>query len=161
MDLKNTSDYFLDPGHIFFSKMGANVRTVVGDCVVVCIWDEQLKYGGITHFLYPATRNPREATAKYGNVATSELLRIMLKAGCKCESLAAQIVGGAFLKDGAGDGVGEQNVAVARNVLARKTVSILSEDVGGTMGRKVVFNTGTGELAVLKVHRIRTSDWNT
>lgn len=161
MELKNAIDYYLEPGCIFFSKGAANARTVVGNCVVVCLWDRTLKYGGISHFLFPVTCDPNEATAQYGNVATTELVRIMEEAGCKRETLVAQILGGACLDDASGRDIGEQNVAVAREVLARKAVPILSEDVGGTMGHKLVFNTLTGELAVLKVHRIRTSDWTT
>ncbi len=161
MEAKDATEYYLEPGCIFFSKVAATVRTVVGNCVVVCLWDKQLQYGGIAHFLYPSTDDPREATAKYGNVATTELVRIMEEAGCKRDSLVAQLLGGASAAETTDDHVGERNVAIAQEVLERKEVQILSEDVGGTMGRKVVFNTLTGELAVLKVHRIRTSDWKT
>jgi chemotaxis protein CheD len=50
-------------------------------------------------------------------------------------------------------------VRIAREVLQRKKIAISSEDTGGTMGRKVLFCTGTGEAAVLKTHKIRESDW--
>lgn len=157
--LTSPIDYYLDPGHIYFSGAPTAIRTVVGTCVAVCLWDKTLKYGGMSHFQCPMTRDPGKATAKYGNVATVELVRMMEHAGCNRESLVAQILGGARAEGASGRDIGEQNVAMARKVLARKAVPILSEDVGGTMGRKLVFNTGTGELAVLKVHRIRQSDW--
>ncbi|HOZ46094.1 MAG TPA: chemotaxis protein CheD [Candidatus Hydrogenedentes bacterium] len=159
MKLTSPIDYYLEPGYIFFSKVAATARTVVGSCVVVCLWDKSLKYGAMGHYLFPMTRDPKEATARYGNVAIPELVRLMEEAGCTRTSLVAQILGGARPADSATCDIAEQNVALARDLLARKAIKVLSEDVGGTMGRKLVFNTGTGEVAVLKVHRLRRSDW--
>ena len=160
MAVGHVTDYYLDPGCIFFSKTPTNVRTVVGSCVVVCLWDKKLNFGGMSHFQYPSTPEHSEATARYGNASTLQLLRLMYGAGCKSASLVAQILGGARPAHAPRDRMGERNVAAAREVLARNKVTILSEDVGGTMGRKLAFNTGTGEVAVLKVHRLRSSDWS-
>jgi chemotaxis protein CheD len=38
-------------------------------------------------------------------------------------------------------------------------ISIVSEDVGGALGRKIVFNTLTNDVAVLKTDGVRKSDW--
>ena len=40
-----------------------------------------------------------------------------------------------------------------------KKIAIVSEDVGGRKGRKVVFNTNTNEIGVLKVEKLRVMDW--
>lgn len=158
-DLAPRQDYFLEPGYIYFSKTASAVRTVVGSCVAVCLWDTVLKYGGVSHFLYPSTRDHKKATPQYGNVATVALLRIMEESGCHRDDLTAQILGGAHLEGTNGVSIGEKNVKVARAVLAQRGIDIVSEDIGGTMGRKIIFDTGRGELAVLKVQKIRDSDW--
>ena len=44
--------------------------------------------------------------------------------------------------------------------MSKKQIPLVSEDVGGNKGRKVVFNTRTREALVLKVERIRKEDWN-
>jgi chemotaxis protein CheD len=41
----------------------------------------------------------------------------------------------------------------------REGIRVVSEDTGGEKGRKIVFNTGTNEVAVLKVDRLRKGDW--
>lgn len=46
-----------------------------------------------------------------------------------------------------------------RRILARLKIPIVSEDIGGTYGRKVIFNTYSGEAVVLKTQQIRKSDW--
>jgi chemotaxis protein CheD len=55
--------------------------------------------------------------------------------------------------------IGKENIAMARQVLRRMGISIVSEDVGGELGRKIVFNTLTSDVAVLKTEGIRKSDW--
>jgi len=159
MDIANRPDYFLQPGYIYFSKTPAIVRTVLGSCVAVTLWDKAQQYGGMNHFLRPWTKDPAEATPQFGNVATAALLQIMEDAGCRREDIVAQITGGAA-PDGANESdVGQGNVQVAREILSRKGIPVISEDIGGTMGRKIVFDTYTGQLVVLKVHRIRETDW--
>lgn len=119
-----------------------------------------MKYGAMNHFRFPATTDPALATPIYGNVATAELIRMMLEGGSRKEDLIAQIVGGACPDPDREGSVGTQNVEAARHVLARGGIQIRSEDTGGQMGRKIVFDTGTGHTIILKVHRIRDEDWD-
>lgn len=159
MDLAGREDYYLEPGYVYLSKMPVTVRTVVGSCVVVCLWDRRLRYGGMNHFLHPRARTAAKATPQYGNAATLALVRIMLEAGCRRGDLMAQVMGGAFPEGGIGPNIGAQNVAAAREVLSAKGIRIVSEDIGGAMGRKIIFDTGTGQSVVIKVHHLRQTDW--
>jgi chemotaxis protein CheD len=160
IDLPQESSYYLRPGYIYCSLSPATVRTVVGSCVSVCIWDQHMKYGAMNHFRYPATNDPAQATPIYGNVATAELIRMMLEGGSRKEDLVAQIVGGACPDPERADSTGSRNVEAARLMLGRGGVQVRSEDTGGQMGRKIVFDTGTGHITILKVHRIRDEDWD-
>jgi len=159
MNLSGGTEYYLEPGYIYLSKQPTVVRTVLGSCVAVCLWDRNLRYGGMNHFLHPYTYEPEKATPRYGNVATSALVRMMEEAGCQRADIVAQVLGGGHPPAGTGYDVGEENARVARVILKRKGINIVSEDVGGSMGRKLVFDTGTGELVVFKVHSLRESDW--
>ena len=176
-DLEHSPGYYLEPGYIYLTKGSVVIRTVVGSCVAVCLWDRKLGYGGMNHFLRPIIRDAESATPKYGNVATIALITMMEEAGCEAKDIVGQILGGACPQDAneadmedaeeadMGDekeaDVGHENVAIARSVLQKKGIAIVSEDVGGNMGRKVVFDTETGQLMTLKVHKIRDSDWMT
>jgi chemotaxis protein CheD len=99
-----------------------------------------------------------QATPKYGNVATMALIKLMCEEGCTTDSLIAHIIGGGH-PDGATDSTGMRNVEVARRILNEKGITIMSEDVGGRVGRKVVFDLSTGQVAVLKVLKLRSDDW--
>ncbi len=155
------SSFLLEPGCIFCTQGSASVQAVLGSCVAVCLWDHNRKRGGMNHFLLPATARAELATARYGNVATVELVSMMERMGCRRQDLLAQILGGARPREARGADIGERNVKVARDILRRKGIDIYSEDVGGHMGRKVVFDTASGHVMVLKVYQLRASDWVT
>jgi len=159
MEFPQDPSYFLEPGCICCAPTPTTIHTVVGSCVSVCIWDRALRFGGMNHFLYPATEDPEKATPIYGNVATIELVRMMIAGGSRPEDLRAQILGGACARPDSRRPLGLQNVESARRALKRKGIAICSEDTGGNLGRKVVFDTVTGNIITLKVHRIRDDDW--
>ena len=111
--------------------------------------------------MHPRIDHPEKATAKYGNVAINALIKMMQDAGCKLKDLQAHILGGGYFEDAPPqNNIGEANVSIARKMLTRRGIRIVSEDTGGTMGRKVIFDIGTGQLAVFKVQKIREEDWH-
>ncbi|MDR1612728.1 MAG: chemotaxis protein CheD [Planctomycetota bacterium] len=135
------------------------VRTVLGNCVAVTFFDLDNRFGGINHFVFPTADRPEDRTPQYGNVAIKALYRMLLGMGASRESIVAQIVGGSechILND---QGLGVQNVDLARSMLKKLQVPVISEDVGGSMGRKVLYHSGTNEMAVFKVDNLRKSDW--
>ncbi len=151
--------YMLEPGYIYLSTSPVVIQTVLGNCVSVCLWDKVKKTGAMNHFLYPFTQDKSKATSAYGNVATMAVLRMMKDTGSAREHLVAHILGGAVPPEDRGHDIGLRNAESAEKVLKQYQIEILSEDTGGTVGRKVVFDTATGHVAVLKVHNLRKSDW--
>jgi len=152
-------NYFLKPGFIYVSTKPMIISTVVGSCIAVCVFDRQQKIGGMSHFQFPVIRNPEHATACYGNVALFTLINLMINEGSKFEHLEAQILGGAYHPEVSNENIGLENIKIAKKVLTKKKIRIVSEDVGGEKGRKIIFNTNTNELAVVKVDKVRQEDW--
>jgi chemotaxis protein CheD len=113
----------------------------------------------MNHFKLPSIADPKKSTAEYGNIATLTLIRMMLEDGSKRKHLEAQIFGGAFRTGVSDVDIGNDNVKVARKVLARERLQVVSEDVGGQKGRKIVFDTIKNEIAIIKVEKIRAGDW--
>ena len=153
--------FYLKPGYIYIGSEKTAVKTVLGNCVSVCLWDDKLRYGGMNHFLYPFTKDKKKATAKFGNIATKILIKKMYQFGTKKENLVAQIIGGAKPENTTGIDLGTENISIARKILHKEGIKIKSEDVGGHLGRKVVFDMNNGHLLVIKVHKIRSGDWKT
>lgn len=158
-DVTQPIPYYLQPGYIYCAKARSTVSTVVGVCVAVSLWDSERRFGAMNHFLFPRVSDPSRATPRFGNVATIELINMMEKAGSRRRDLVAQVLGGGRPRDAVGPDMGAENVAVALEVLGCRNIHIASRDTGGSVGRKIVFDTGTGHLMVLKVHKLRADDW--
>lgn len=152
-------EYFLKPGFIMANADDTIVRTVLGNCVAVSIYDRANRFGGMNHFLFPAVSGATRPSAQYGDVAVPTLFKLLLELGAEREAVEAQIFGGATRHDHADGSLGSRNVEAARNALRRLSVPVVSEDVGGERGRKVIFHTGTSETIVYKVEKIRDGDW--
>lgn len=152
-------DFYLSPGHIYVSHEPALVSTVVGSSVAVSLWDNKREYGGMAHFLYPFTDDRCRTTAQYGNVAVKYLVTMFLDHGVQEKSLRAQIFGGALSAPADCMRIAKENIQMTRKVLRNHRISIVSEDTGGAMGRKIVFNTQRNEAIVYKVNTLRQGDW--
>lgn len=151
--------YFLKPGFLIVNTEDTVVRTVLGNCVAVTLYDPRAGFGGINHFILPKTKRNTQQTAQYGNVSIQALAKLLVRSGASMDTLEAQIFGGARNHSIYDANVGDQNVHIARRTLKRLRVPIVSEDVGGYRARKLVYHTGTNETIVLKVDHIRRTDW--
>ena len=151
--------YLIHPGYIYVATDHTSISSVLGSCVSVSIHDRKMKIGGMNHFYFPEIKERDKCTAQYGNIATIMLIKMMVEKGSDIKHLEAQIFGGAYNAAVSDLDIGNRNAIVARNILNKKRIPIVSEDVGGKMGRKVVFDTYKNEIAVLKVEKLRTSDW--
>ena len=155
----NNDHYLLQPGYVFVPNQGISISTVIGSGVSLCIYDKKNKIGGMNHFQLPYIATKGKTTALYGNVAAIALIKMMLAHGSQRKYLEAQIFGGAYNPNKNDKDIGRENIEIVRKILLKSKISIISEDVGGEKGRKLVFNTSTNEIAVLKVDSLRDADW--
>jgi chemotaxis protein CheD len=140
---------YLPPGQILVSTEPLQVTTILGSCVAVCLWDPELRLGGINHFLLPQTQG--EPSPRFGETSTRVLVERVLAFGARPERLVAKVFGGASVlagfRDGAGS-LGERNAEAACAILAGCGVPVVGGDVGGRQGRKLVFDLRTGNVWV-------------
>jgi len=148
-------DYYLYPGQIFAQKDMCMVTTVLGSCISVCLWDPVLNTGGINHYMLPLWNGEGLPSPKYGSVAIPKLIGKMLSMGSKKENLKAKVFGGgSVIQTSSGLlNVGERNIMLAEDMLADENIPIISKDVGGNRGRKLIFCTGTGVVLMRKIQR--------
>ncbi len=121
------------------------VTTVLGSCVAVCLFDETKNIGAINHYMLPFWNGKELASPKYGNIAIESLVKKMEQLGSKKENLVAKVFGGANQLNHK-LGVGQRNIKVAEEILAELSIKIVAKSLGGHKGRKLNFNTSTGEV---------------
>ncbi|WP_435349052.1 chemotaxis protein CheD [Haloarchaeobius sp. HRN-SO-5] len=125
----------------------------LGSCLAIALYDPDSEIGGLAHVMLPdgdAADGADTQPGKYADTAIRAMLRRMVEKGASYTSVEAKIAGGSdmFEFESFGDGVGNRNVAAAKDELEKLGVPILSEDVGGNKGRTVEFDVSTGTLAV-------------
>jgi chemotaxis protein CheD len=165
---KEEQNYFLQNGCIFACRdKPLNIATVVGTGVAVCLFDSVAKIGGVTNFNLPKEQKSQKSDkqkyhSQYGENSLPHLLRILCKMGAKKNNLNAHIVGGSDAPlelTGVKKDIGKKNINVAKKFLKKFNIKVVSEDVQGLWGRKILFNSRTGELIVYKLPNIRLTDW--
>ncbi len=140
--------YYLYPSNIFVSRDLYYVTTLLGSCVAVCLYDRRQQFGGMNHFMLPLWNGNGLASPKYGNIATRQLIQKMENLGSRKSDIIAKVFGGASVLDINTNifHVGERNAEVAKSELTALGISIVASSVKGDRGRKIIFNTFTGEV---------------
>jgi chemotaxis protein CheD len=133
---------YVHPGHLYVGRGPEQVTTILGSCVAVCLHDPMARIGGLNHFLLPHPTDNMAASPRYAEAAISCLVDLMLEAGARTEQLRALVVGGARVLSAFPDDrnhLGLRNAAAATSLLAARRIPIVTSDVGGNRGRKLVF----------------------
>jgi chemotaxis protein CheD len=151
-------EVFLQPGEVYCSKEPTLIKTILGSCISVCVFDKKQRAGGINHFLLPNNEDDQiqDAQNKYARHAIPFLLKkIKNELGSNKEDLVIKVMGGSSLLNGDFSGsesssfktdVGEKNLNATKEILGLYGIKIDLIHVGGFKGRKIEFNTYTGEI---------------
>jgi chemotaxis protein CheD len=142
---------FVMGGQLVIAETPMELVTIVGSCVAVCLWDRKTKIGGMNHYMLPSVDDVTNLM-NGGLSATRMLIKSMVSKMSDIKNLEAKIFGGGnkffsenFLV------VGSQNVAAAKHVLKEAGIPIVLQNTGGIFGRKVYFDTLTGNVSVTAV----------
>jgi len=159
--IEKCEKYYLKPGYIYITEEPSVIYTVLGSCVSVCLYDKRQKIGGVCHYLLPKKRAQDTPTTKWGDIAITALYNAFIDFNSQPSDLLAQIVGGAYLEGNASSqSVASDNVQIARKMLKKFSINIISEDTGGTLGRKILYYSEVNEIMVCKVQKLRATDYN-
>ncbi len=142
---ENTNKHYLYPSALFAEKEPYWVDTILGSCVAVCLFDTVKKIGGINHYMLPTWNGNGLASPKFGNIATEKLIEKMIKNGASTKTMIAKVFGGANQMDSSMN-IGDRNIMIAKEVLAAHGIKIMAENTGGSVGRKLRYDTGTGQV---------------
>lgn len=138
---------YLLPGQLHASAEPCQIKTILGSCVAICLWDKRRSAGGMNHFLLPSSREGEAASLRFGDEATRVLLERLRELGCRPPNLRAKIFGGAAIftnRDRYAASLGAQNVAAALTLMKTVGIPVIAQETGGPQGRKVIFNTDDG-----------------
>jgi len=134
-----------------------HLRTVLGSCVGVFLYEPRLKLGGLVHIMLPdapegaapGSFNP----AKFATSGIPALIDLMQKEGAVKKNLVCKICGGAKMFAGFSANsvvdIGSRNQTAVIDTLAKAGLKIVARDVGGTSGRKILADLETGLIKIM------------
>jgi len=159
------TEVFLNAGDFHFHRQtsGENrpvvIRTLLGSCVSVVLWNPAKQIGGMCHAVLPAQSSslgPLDGNHCPG--AIQLFLREIDRNRTHAAEYQAFLMGGARMSLGLRQAdrvsVGERNVAVCRQLLGDAGLVIRGEHVGLTGPRRVEFDLSTGSISL--THQNRT-----
>ena len=156
--------FYLKPGEYYLGDRPIRVTTVLGSCVAVSMYHSPSMLACICHVSAPACR-PKDhcwdsctQAYRYVNCMVPSMVRSFTKRGIEPKRIETKLFGGAAVIGEPGrsadeESIGSLNIAAARKTMAQLGLAIKSEDVGGFVGRKIVFDTSTGDILLKRFRR--------
>ncbi len=123
------------------------IKTSLGSCVGVVLYDNIQKVGGMLHLMLPNCKDRDGKPAKYADTGIPLLIDLMVnKAKSKKNVLTAKIFGGAKMFSVSSEifDIGKSNITETQKILERYGIKILASRVGGTKGHQITLDTETG-----------------
>ena len=150
-------EHYLKIADMVAGRETDSMKTVVGSCIGLCLWDSKRHIGAMVHIMMPEKENDKEAPAgKYADTAIPELIKILCNSGAQLKDTVAKLSGGASMFGTASipkgnTSIGLKNHDAVRKHLEKAGIPIVFEDIGGTAGRNILFDCSTGEV-IIKDH---------
>ncbi|MDP4145967.1 MAG: chemotaxis protein CheD [Bacillota bacterium] len=129
----------------------------LGSCVGIALYDREKRIGGLAHIMLPDSTQFTKVnnSNKFADLAIPVLIQEMEKWGANVKRLNAKIAGGAsmfnFSDKNMTMDIGNRNSIAVKIALKSFSIPILGEDVGGSKGRTMIFDTSSGSVQIRTV----------
>jgi len=156
---------YLKPGELCISKEPVVVTTVLGSCVSVTFFHRSSGIAAICHVLQPKCPHSLQCTLdcsmrfRYAVCTIEEMSRQIKTFSLRPKEIEVKLFGGAAMigsqrLEKFNNSIGQQNVKAAMETISNCGLTLKVMDVGGTFGRKIIFDTESGEVLMKRLHRI-------
>jgi chemotaxis protein CheD len=137
---------YVEPGQLLVATEPCRIRTVLGSCVSVCLYDPELRHGGMNHFMLPSSASSTETSCRYGSRAMPTLVERLERLGSQPRQLCASVFGGARVLFTASElmHLGRRNVDFALEWLEKSGITVVASSVLGSRARRLDFDASTG-----------------
>jgi len=158
---------YLKPGELCVSERAIIVTTVLGSCVSATFFHRPTGLAAICHAMQPRCpkgpwapgRCPPECKNifRYAVCAIQTMKVKMVGLGVRPVDLEVKLFGGAALigtcyGDRNSNSIGKLNVEAAMETINSCNLALKVADVGGVYGRKLIFDTGTGQVLMKRLN---------
>ncbi|MGE3182236.1 MAG: chemotaxis protein CheD [Phycisphaerae bacterium] len=132
-------------GEYYVAAAPERIRTVLGSCIGIALFDRKAKLGALAHIILPSSAEGSGARGKFADTAIDDMVQQLLEKGALKHRITAKLAGGArMFGTGSQSDLGQRNADAAIAALKKHGIATLATDLGGTSGRKVTFWTTEG-----------------
>lgn len=159
------ADVTLLPGQVYIVKRYSTpqiIKMVLGSCVSIIFYHKETRAAAISHALLPSigiegacdhcilrcSRNKTAGSFRHVSCAVKYMYEQFRVMGIPNSEIIVKVVGGAHVLSSLSVDVGAKNLEKVHEELKDLNLSISSEDIGGTAGRMISFNTENGEVII-------------
>lgn len=142
-------------GEVGVGRDGDTLRTFLGSCVGLALYDRRRKIAGLAHIVLPDSRGQGSPPGKYADTALRHTIRMLESlAGDGPLRLVAKLAGGArMFPFQTGRTVGDQNVEAVERLLAAEGIPVVGRCCGGEHGRHMTLEVASGIVWINVVGR--------
>ena len=152
----------LSPGEILITREPTVIVTVLGSCVAVTMFHRESSLSAMCHVmlaqprLTECLRDDDASRFRYASHAVPAMVAAFRRTGVPLRAVEVKIFGGANVISGfpaarVAEGIGQVNVATVRLLLEQAKLRLSAENTGGRHGRKIMFNTETGDVLLKRL----------
>ncbi len=160
------NEIFVKIGEIATAKAPTILKTVLGSCVAIVLYDEINKIGGMIHIVLPKKRDEREYKEGWFADTGIPILIAKTKAkGANLNNIQGFVFGGnnAIRCERSANEplkIGENNILFVRNLLKEKNIKFEEHGTLQSYGTKVSFDLSSGKSSfkLLKNETTKCSD---
>ena len=158
------SEIFLLPGEFYFGDKQKTVKTLLGSCVAITMWNRELKVGGMCHYKLPRrlVTKDTELDGSYGEDALQLFMQNINYYGLHPADMEVGVFGAGemFLNvvNSDDNNVGKQNIRLAHQLLDQLGFKISHESLGGNLSRRIMLDLDAGVVKVYSLD-IRQQKW--
>lgn len=153
---------YLKPAELFVSQKPAVVTTILGSCVSLTLFHQRMGRAAICHALLPDCKNKPDCKScsaekyKYVSCVIPEMIENVGRHFADAGEIEFKLFGGADIithpiKKSVNQSVGSQNIKSALKMIQGQGLHLKISDVGGFTGRKIYFNTHTGQVLLKRL----------
>jgi chemotaxis protein CheD len=138
-------------GEIAVARSNGVLRTLLGSCLGLALYDRRLKVGALAHIVLPDSLGRAENPGKFADTAVPAMIEQMQTLVEDTSlKLRAKVAGGAnmFINADASATVGTLNVQAVERVLDELRIPIVGRHCGGEQGRRMILDTATGVVTI-------------
>jgi chemotaxis protein CheD len=136
-------------GEMGVASDGEELRTLLGSCIGVALYDRRRKIGGLAHIVLPTAPGPTDRPGKFVDTAIPKMIEEMERRAGGELRLTAKIAGGASMfATTAVANIGQQNIQSCEKHLREMGIPIVARHCGGEQGRRMSLYATSGKVVI-------------